>query len=193
MHMETSTSKTAVNILIITAILLIVTSIVTVLNKKPSQEITKVEVATQPTTEVASSATTTTSTTTEETTALTATSTATSTLVTIEGFTDKSWIWTKTTATGTKAITPKKTMAFTLTFTADGTVKGTTDCNAFSGNYKIDNSKLSFGPLASTRMFCDGSQEEAFIQSLLATLSYTFATTTNILTLTTASGTILFK
>jgi heat shock protein HslJ len=190
--METSTSKTAANILIVTAILLIATSLVIVLNKKPSQETTKVEVATQPTTEVLPTATTTTSTTTEATTII-ATSTATSTLVTIEGFTDKSWTWIKTSATGTKAITPKKTTAFTLMFTSDGTVKGTTDCNAFSGSYKIDNSKLSFGPLASTKMFCNGSQEEVFMKSLLATLSYAFATTTSNLTLTTASGTIFFK
>lgn len=49
-------------------------------------------------------------------------------------------------------------------------VSGSTGCNRFAGSYARGESRLSFGPLASTKMACpDGlAQEQAFVQALQA-------------------------
>jgi heat shock protein HslJ len=62
--------------------------------------------------------------------------------------------------------TPNRADAFSLTFTADGKVSGTTDCNNFSGTYSLEGDRLAFGSLMSTLMFCDGSQETEYTSSL---------------------------
>lgn len=43
-----------------------------------------------------------------------------------------------------------------LTFESDGTLHGTDGCNNLMGNYTTEGSKVSFGGLASTMMFCEG-------------------------------------
>ena len=45
-------------------------------------------------------------------------------------------------------------------------MKGTTDCNNFSGSYKVDGNQLTFGEFAATMMYCEGSQESDFLKSL---------------------------
>ena len=77
------------------------------------------------------------------------------------------WVWTKTVASDKKITTPKKTGAFSITLAADGKVSGTTDCNGFGGTYNPGSDGiLTFGPFASTLMYCDGSQEAVFTESL---------------------------
>ncbi len=83
------------------------------------------------------------------------------------------WIWVKTLdgvgplAQEGELITPKKTDAFTLTFSSDGKVNGTTDCNSFSGTYSISGiSSIKFGSFMSTLMFCEESQEADFIKMI---------------------------
>ncbi len=62
---------------------------------------------------------------------------------------------------------PGKPTAFTLTFTADGRLSGTTDCNGFGGSYTTDgDGDFSLGELASTKMFCEDSQETDFTAAL---------------------------
>jgi heat shock protein HslJ len=59
----------------------------------------------------------------------------------------------------------------TLELTEDGEVRGDTGCNTFSGSYELDGGTLAFGPLATTRMTCDGvegAQEEHVLQVLEA-------------------------
>jgi hypothetical protein len=59
----------------------------------------------------------------------------------------------------------------TLELTEDGEVRGDTGCNTFSGSYELDGGTLEFGPLATTRMTCDGvegAQEEHVLQVLEA-------------------------
>jgi heat shock protein HslJ len=66
-------------------------------------------------------------------------------------------------------IVPSKPGAFTITFNKDGTVSGTTDCNSFSGTYILDEKilgRVTFGPFALTKMFCEGSQEIEYIAML---------------------------
>jgi heat shock protein HslJ len=68
------------------------------------------------------------------------------------------WNWISTTV-GTVKTTPKKAGAFTLTFKTDGTFSATTDCNGLFGSYKATGKYIVFSNIASTKMFCEGSQE----------------------------------
>ena len=55
-------------------------------------------------------------------------------------------------------------------FGEDGTVSGNGGCNGFGGTYRLDDDKVSFSRLASTRMACpEGDvmkQEHMFLQAL---------------------------
>jgi heat shock protein HslJ len=46
----------------------------------------------------------------------------------------------------------------TLELTEDGEVRGDTGCNTFSGSYELDGTTLRIGPLATTRMACEGPE-----------------------------------
>ena len=63
----------------------------------------------------------------------------------------------------------------TISFSGDGTVQGNAGCNTFSGTYTVDGSNLTFGPLASTKMACEGATgtlETAFLGAVQATTTY---------------------
>jgi heat shock protein HslJ len=100
------------------------------------------------------------------------------------------WKW-RGTEKGSEMLTPKKADAFTLTFGADGSVSGTTDCNSFSGSYTLTGNAIQFGALGMTKKFCEGSQENEFVQfgtePLLAVFEHT---TTLLLVLPLNAGTI---
>lgn len=82
------------------------------------------------------------------------------------------WAWLQTTTEG-KTIVPTKSGKFSITFETDGKVGGTTDCNGFFGSYKAGTEGvLSFGPVGSTLMFCEGSQESEFTGPLANVSSY---------------------
>ncbi len=82
------------------------------------------------------------------------------------------WVWSQTTTEG-KTILPTKSGKFSITFEADGKVGGTTDCNGFFGSYKVGTEGvISFGPIGSTLMFCEGSQESQFTGPLANVSSY---------------------
>lgn len=60
-----------------------------------------------------------------------------------------------------------KSDAFTIKFYTDKTLGGTTDCNNFSGTYSFDDmGQIDIGPLMSTLMYCEGSQEQEFLESI---------------------------
>jgi heat shock protein HslJ len=65
----------------------------------------------------------------------------------------------------------------TLDFDDQGGVSGTGGCNTYNGEVTIDGSEVTFGPLATTQMFCaeDGvaDQEQAFLTALQDVTSYT--------------------
>lgn len=89
-----------------------------------------------------------------------------------KNLTTHNWIW-KETYNGTgpetqtdSVIVPIKKDAFTLSFSVDGKVHGTTDCNNFSTTYTLKQGKISFGPILSTKMFCEDSQEVEFIAAV---------------------------
>ncbi len=73
------------------------------------------------------------------------------------------WVWQKTVMSDGSVVTPNKQGAFTLTFSPEGNISGKTDCNGFFGSYTLgSDGVIKFGPLGSTLMFCDGSQESVF-------------------------------
>lgn len=43
-----------------------------------------------------------------------------------------------------------------IEFTSDGKLNGNVGCNSFGGDYKVNGKGLTFGPVISTMMFCDG-------------------------------------
>ena len=76
------------------------------------------------------------------------------------------WTWTATTInaeTEEATATQPTSDAFTITFGAHGSINGTTDCNNYFGLYKQSTgNELLFGPFGSTKMYCEGSQENDF-------------------------------
>ncbi|MDP3457874.1 MAG: META domain-containing protein [Hyphomonas sp.] len=67
----------------------------------------------------------------------------------------------------------------TLAFGADGRVSGSTNCNAFSGTYSVDGSKLALSPLVMTRRACAAPalafQETKYVGALSGELGWRFA------------------
>lgn len=91
------------------------------------------------------------------------------------------WIWEKTVDNNEELVFPLEESSFSITFNEEGQVSGTTDCNNFFGSYELkDNNGLSFGPLASTKMFCENSQENIFTAWLAEADSYSFSSPENL-------------
>ncbi|HXY05704.1 MAG TPA: META domain-containing protein [Burkholderiaceae bacterium] len=106
----------------------------------------------------------------------------------------KRWIWRLATYGDGTRIEPRVPEKFTLTFSPDGTFAATTDCNALSGSYTAEKNELSFGPIASTRMFCEGSQEQDFQELLAQVHAYHFGPNGElVLDLKVKSGTAQFR
>ncbi len=80
---------------------------------------------------------------------------------------DSKWVWVKTMMSDDAIKMPNRAGAFTVTFSADGHVSGTTDCNGFGGDYSMGTEGvMSFGPFMSTQMYCEESQESLFTKDL---------------------------
>lgn len=86
----------------------------------------------------------------------------------------KTWKWVRTEYNNDTELTPNKTDAFTLTFSGEGSVSATTDCNSMNGTYKLDGNRITFGPMAMTMMFCPDSQEQDFAKMFEEIQSYFF-------------------
>lgn len=96
------------------------------------------------------------------------------------------WVWERNIMSDDSIITPNQEGAFSVSFTEEGKVYGTTDCNNFLGRFEtfpaegldtlgeIDlvNGEIKFGDLASTLMYCEDSQEELFTSYLADTYHY---------------------
>lgn len=82
------------------------------------------------------------------------------------GLQSKTWTWERTIYNDDTEHAPNEAGAFTLTFTDDGQVQLTTDCNNMRGSYTVEEHRLEFGMLASTRMYCQDSQEQLFADML---------------------------
>ena len=63
----------------------------------------------------------------------------------------------------------------TISFSADGNLKGNVGCNGFSGPYEVSGNELSTGPLMATLMGCESArmeQESAVLRLLNGRLSF---------------------
>lgn len=78
-----------------------------------------------------------------------------------------SWRWLRTeNATGTIINQPLRDKPFILSFADSDSMGSQTDCNSLAGSYLKTDSALSFGPLVSTKMFCEDSQETEYVTQL---------------------------
>ena len=106
----------------------------------------------------------------------------------------KSWTWISALYEDGREVKPKNSADFGVMFTNDGRVSIKTDCNSGSGSYTVANGQLTFGPIASTKMYCEGSQESEFFQLLTNTSGYLFTSKGElILQLKFDSGTVTFR
>ena len=105
------------------------------------------------------------------------------------------WRWVKTIYNNDTEVEPKEFGVFTLTFNEEeGTVSAQTDCNAIFGPYIVEENKITFGPLAMTRMFCQDSQEQVFADMLNEAQSYLFTSKGElILELPLDTGSVIFR
>ncbi len=83
--------------------------------------------------------------------------------------TDQAWQLTEIAGSDGATIAPIPGTAPTLVFD-EGTAAGNASCNQYFGSYELDGSSISFGPLASTEMFCGDpgvmEQEAAYLVAL---------------------------
>lgn len=107
----------------------------------------------------------------------------------------KKWNWVKTQMNDGKVVTPKVEGKFTLTFNKDGKVSVGTDCNSMGGIYKVgEDKKIVFDQMMSTKMYCEGSQEQEFASALNEVGSYMFTSKGElILEIKMDSGSMIFR
>lgn len=111
----------------------------------------------------------------------------------VRKLTATTWAWQETTMSDGAVITPNQAGAFTLTFGADGSVNGTTDCNNFFNTYTLNDTEIEFGVLGMTMMYCEGAQESEFIRQLENTQFVFFDDNDNlVLLLRYDSGSVIF-
>lgn len=88
------------------------------------------------------------------------------------GLQSKTWVWERTVYNNDTVHTPHQADAFTMTFTDEGRVQVTTDCNSMQGGYTVTDNRIEFAQMAATRMHCENSQEQLFAGMLENVTSY---------------------
>jgi heat shock protein HslJ/membrane-bound inhibitor of C-type lysozyme len=106
--------------------------------------------------------------------------------------TDAVWQWQETTMTDGTTFESQQPEAFTLTFTQDGQVNITTDCNNGFGSYTYGEKAFAFGAIAATEKACLGETQETEFFAMLSVIGgYTFTAEENLL-LTAEDSQMLF-
>lgn len=103
-----------------------------------------------------------------------------------DGLTGRVWVFADAATPEGGVFRPKVAGAFTVRFEADGTVAMGTDCNNASGEYTVSGDSLAVKNIASTMMYCEGSEESSFL-SLVASIER-YALTDGALRLILAGG-----
>lgn len=93
------------------------------------------------------------------------------------------WVW-QSIQSGDIKTEVKNPSVFILTLDAEGRFTSTTDCNSVTGSYVLEGESLTFKDMASTLMYCDGSQENIYTQGLGKVSMYRVEGNTLILSLT---------
>ncbi len=107
--------------------------------------------------------------------------------------TDVNWRWLRTeSATGTIISEPETAIPFVLRLSNDNSMSSQTDCNNVAGTFEKNDNKLVFGPLMSTKMYCENSKEFEYTEQLSSVDSYTIIDNTLRLTLSNETGTMFF-
>jgi len=86
----------------------------------------------------------------------------------------KTWEWIHAEGANKKITKPASAGMFTLSFGDGGSFTATTDCNSASGTYANEGGFIEFGPIASTRMYCENSIESDFFTMLSSITKYYF-------------------
>ena len=121
------------------------------------------------------------------------TESAVETLVVTNALASTTWRWLRTEdTTGTRVAEPKSERPFVLTFQGEGSMGSQTDCNSVGGSYTTEGNALAFGPLMSTKMFCEDSQEQVYTDQLSQVVAFTLTNNMLRLSLATSSGTMFF-
>ena len=83
-------------------------------------------------------------------------------------FTDTTWSWVETVYTDGDIVAPNQPDLFRLNFTAEpGRLAVQTDCNSMMGSYGLEGDDvIVFSEMATTLMYCEGSQEQVFASML---------------------------
>lgn len=82
------------------------------------------------------------------------------------------WEWVSTTTPVERTDVPEPGR-YTILLQPDGKLQARFDCNRGGGDYEIEEGKLSFGPLISTRMACpDDSLDALFMKDLQRVTSF---------------------
>ncbi len=106
---------------------------------------------------------------------------------------DTNWRWLRTeSATGTIVSEPLSSAPFLLKLSADTTMSSQTDCNTINGSFTQSADELIFGPLMSTKMFCENSIENEYVEQLSLVESYSITDNMLRLNLSNESGTMFF-
>jgi heat shock protein HslJ len=77
---------------------------------------------------------------------------------------------------GVTTLVPDTSM--TVHFAEDGTISGSSGCNAFAGSYTVDGDSITISQLATTKLICSNDvmeQEQAFLTALAASTQYALA------------------
>ena len=106
----------------------------------------------------------------------------------------KKWEWVRTQMNDGKIITPERLGAFSIVFNKDGSIAIGTDCNTMRGTYTVQGNSLTFSQMISTKMYCEGSQEQEFASHVHEVGSYLFTSKGElILEIKMDSGTMIFR
>ena len=104
------------------------------------------------------------------------------------------WVWLHIeSANGDLIATPEREK-FVLTFSFDGKLQSTTDCNTFSGTYIDRSTTLTLGTLGSTKKACPKSSlESVYAQDLARVQAYQIAESRLMLTLADGKTKMVFE
>lgn len=76
-----------------------------------------------------------------------------------------------------------------INFGADGQFGGSVGCNSFGAGYTVNNNQITFEPVVSTLMFCEGiADQETVVLNILSEQTLNFEINGNQLTLTSPDG-----
>jgi heat shock protein HslJ len=103
------------------------------------------------------------------------------------------WAWQSTKLRDGARIVPDVPARYTITFQPGGKVAVRADCNHGTASYLLNDTALTFGPVALTKMMCPpGSQDAEFLKELAAVDGQNFTGNELELTLSGGAGTMHF-